>query len=104
MNRKKRDKSDRKKGSRPSKITILMASVVGLSTTPQDYKFSAGVQFRQNCFGEMLVFPERLISWRDQNLQLNISAELDLWKVKLPPAELASLVAPRIRGGRLCSQ
>lgn len=81
-----------------------MASAVGLSTTPQDYKFSEGIQFRQNYFGEMLVFPECLVSWRDQNLQLNISAELDLWKVKLPPAELASLVALRIRGGRLCSQ
>lgn len=75
-----------------------MASAVGLSTTPQDYKFSAGVQFRQNCFGEILVFPERLISWRDQNLQLNISAELDLWKVKLPPAELASLVDLGLEG------
>lgn len=81
-----------------------MAFAVGLSTTPQDYKFSEGIQFSQNCFGKMLVFPEYLISWRDQNLQLNIPAGLDLWKVKLAPAELASLVAAGIRGGRLCSQ
>lgn len=71
-----------------------MASAVGLSTTSQDYKFSEGIQCRQNFFGEMLVFGE----------ELDISAELDLWKVKLPPAELASLVALRIRGCRLCSQ
>lgn len=41
-----------------SKITILMASAVGLSTTPQHYKFSEGIQFGQNYFGEVLVFPE----------------------------------------------